>query len=227
MLEETDLGRVKVGMPCRISFDAYTNWVWSGTLSKIYPQGDDGSAAQNFGGGGNGASGTRFPIDIAINLSSAKQEEDRFGAGGAQALGAGWSGRGGGGGGRRRSPLGGRSGGNAGGASTAGSENAEEKPSQKEEPAPTPTLLPNLTASVELVLEDHPDVLVIPAQYVKYEEGQPYVEVVPSPEDQAKRERRDVELGFSDGLRYELKSGVEEGETVILERAIKEEPRRF
>ncbi len=224
MLEETDLGRVQVNMPCRISFDAYQNWVWTGTLNKIYPQGDDGSSG---GGGNNGSSGTRFPVDIAIDLQSGKIEMSRGDLGGSRMGGGGGGGRmrrPGGGGGRRGGGGGGR-----GGAPGAGGDGGKgEAPAGEEKPPAVPELLPNLTASVELVLQDHPDVLVLPAQYVKYdEEGKAYVEVLPKPDDQAVRERRDVELGFSDGLRYEIKSGVKEDETVILERPIKEEPRRF
>ncbi|MCC7477721.1 HlyD family secretion protein [bacterium] len=223
MLEETDLGRVTVGMPCRISFDAYQNWVWAGTLTKIYPQGDDGSGGQ---GNNSGSSGTRFPVDITIDLQSGKMEMSRgdFGSmrGGGGGGGSGRMRRPGGGG-RRGGGGGGRPGGGGGGQQAP----AGDEPGKEGKPA-TPELLPNLTASVELVLQDHPDVLVLPAQYVKYdEEGKAYVEVLPKPDDQTVKERRDVELGFSDGLRYEIKSGVKEDETVILERPIKEEPRRF
>jgi multidrug efflux pump subunit AcrA (membrane-fusion protein) len=75
------------------------------------------------------------------------------------------------------------------------------------------------------VLEDHPDVVIVPAQFVKFEEGKPFVEVAANAEDPKVREKREVELGFSDGLRYEVKSGVKEGETVVLEREIKEDQR--
>ena len=95
----------------------------------------------------------------------------------------------------------------------------------KEEKAPAiPKLLPQLTASLEIVLEDHPDVVIVPAQYVKFDAGKAFVEVAKNPEDTKVREKREVELGFSDGLRYEIKSGVAEGETVVLEREIKENP---
>jgi HlyD family secretion protein len=80
-----------------------------------------------------------------------------------------------------------------------------------------------MTANVEIVLEDHPNVLIIPAQYVQYEGGEPYVEVAPDPEDTTVRVKRTVKLGFSDGLRFEIAEGVEEGETIVLEREIEEE----
>jgi HlyD family secretion protein len=76
------------------------------------------------------------------------------------------------------------------------------------------------------VLDDHPDVLMIPAQYVKYEGDKTYCEVVLDPEKKEKRERREIVLGFSDGVRCEIKSGLKEGETVLLERPIKKETPR-
>ena len=77
-----------------------------------------------------------------------------------------------------------------------------------------------MTANVEIVLEDHPGVLILPAQYIQYEEGQPYVEIAPEAENTENREKVDIELGFFDGLRYEVTSGLEEGDTVVLERTI-------
>ena len=81
-----------------------------------------------------------------------------------------------------------------------------------------------MTANVEFVLEDHPDVLILEARYVQYDEQRnPYVEVLPDPENQDQRERRDLELGFTDGMRFEVLSGLSDGETVIVEREIPEE----
>ncbi len=204
-IEETDLGSIRVDGSCRITFDTYAGWVWDGRIKKIYPQGETG--------GGN--SGTRFPVDIEINLDSARQE----GGGGFGGGGGNWSGRGGGGGmGGGRRPGSGRPGGPGGPQGSPGGEKPDdEKPAA--EPV-KPRLFPNMTANVEIVLEDHPGVLILPAQYIQYDEGQPYVEVVADAEDTEARERRDIELGFFDGLRYEISSGVEEGETIVLERTI-------
>ena len=108
-----------------------------------------------------------------------------------------------------------------------------------------------MTASVEVVLEDHPGVVIVPAQYVKYgSDGKPYAEVVQKaawdkfqadqknapppkpatgpnakppahPEQKLPREHRELTLGFSDGLRQEVQSGLTEGDVVIIERPIK------
>ena len=205
-IEETDLGRVKVASLCRIAFDSYSGWVWSGTVEKIEPQGETAAQA-----GGQGSQGTRFPIDIRIDLESAREEAEMSmpGAGG-----------GGGNGMRRRPPRGGgRGGGRRGGDGDGPAPKGEFEAAEKQKPH----LFPNMTANVEIVLEDHPDVLILPAQFVQYEEGEPYVEVTENEEDTKVRERRPVKLGFSDGLRFEITEGLEEGEIVVLEREIEEE----
>lgn len=248
-IEETDLGRVHTALPCRISFDAYPGWVWRGELRKIYPQGDDGSG----GGGGGGSSGVRFPVDISIDLASAAQDGDPGGWRGGRADRGGGSfviSSGPGGMRARRLPE-------------------EKKPAPEAAPAEggggaaaqPPRLFPQMTASVEIVLEDHSGVLIVPSQYVKYgEDGQTYCEVLKRPEKgkgkgedhdgaapggkggggwggksgasakaekealrKLPRERRDVELGYSDGVRVEIRSGLEEGDEVYFERPIKKD----
>jgi multidrug efflux pump subunit AcrA (membrane-fusion protein) len=230
-IEEADLGRVKVGLPARITFDAYAGWLWSGKVKKIYPQGDNGSTAAG-GGGGGGGTGTRFPVDIAIDLASAHMDQEAGAGGGGPMIGraGGRSGRPpsmrGGGGGRRRGGGGARSGAAKPAVPATAAEAKPEEAPKEEKPAELPKLLPQLTASLEIVLEDHPHVVIIPAQYVKFDEGKAYVEVAKDPADEKakEREKREVVLGFSDGLRYEVKSGIKEGETVVLEREVKENP---
>ncbi|MCH7472717.1 HlyD family secretion protein [bacterium] len=208
-IDETDLGRVTIGMPCRVTFDSYTGWLWDGALAKIYPQGEASGGGNGFGGGGGG--GARFRTDIEIDLTSARKESgaDASGGGGwRQAMG-------------QRSGMSGSST-NPGGHSGRGgekdvTEGGEEDDAAKPEP---PRLYAQMSANVEAVIEDHPSVLILPAQYIKYEEGKPYCEVQTDPEDDSKRERRELELGFSDGLRHEVVSGLEEGDTVVLERPI-------
>lgn len=185
-IDETELGRVHLGMQCRVTFDAFTGQVWQGELKKVYPQGEGGEA------------GTRFPVDIELDLQ----------------------------------PVADTSGSRSGGRRNPGSshgEKAQDKaaspPREGESPEePAPELRPGMTASVELVMEDHPDVVILTAQFIQYdEERNPYCEVLPDPEDQDKRERRELELGFTDGMRFEIVGGVEEGETVIFERPVIED----
>ena len=45
-MDETDLGRVSVEMPCRVTFDAFSGHVWNGKVIKIYPQGSQERGAR-------------------------------------------------------------------------------------------------------------------------------------------------------------------------------------
>lgn len=246
-IEELNLGRVVLGTACRVSLDAYPGWVWRGSVRKIYPQGDDGSG-QNSGGdfGGGGGGSVRFPVDVSIDLGSGRMDGDEIPADEPGAAGK----------------------------------------------AERPKLFPKMSAGVEIVLEDHPKVVIVPSQFVKYDDaGKPYAEVIKDEGAEAKaggkegaagqtagepskagagpggsarngggggrpgglrggagggpgrrgpgggrlskeekaelrkkpREKRPLELGYSDGVRFEVVSGLNEGDTVILERPIKKE----
>jgi len=219
-IEETDLGNVKLEAPCRITFDAYVGWLWQGKVTKIYPQGEQQQ------------SGTQFQIDIEINQHNAQQEGGSWGGAGNGGNGGNGRGRRMMGGGAPRAARGVGGGGAAGSAAPAGEAGGgealaagEAKPAAQQ--PPVPVLYPKMTANVEIVLEDHPDVVILPAKFVQYDEdGQKYVEILPDPANQEHRERRDIETGFSDGLRFEVTSGLDGDETVVLERAIEEEPSR-
>lgn len=72
-----------------------------------------------------------------------------------------------------------------------------------------------MSADAELILEEHEDVLLIPEGAILYEDGSTFVNI----QDETDREgMRKVEInkGISDGLRTEVLSGLEEGQTVIL-----------
>lgn len=198
----------RVDMPCRVTFDAFTGNVWQGTITKIYPQ---GSQAQ-------GNSGTRFQVDIELDLEPTQEGGDGM-PGGLAAMQRPSGGGGGHGGGMR---MGG--GGRPGGAAAAQPADAADQEGEEAVKMSQPELRPNMTANVEFVLEDHPQVLILQARMVQYDDDRkPYVEVLPDPENQDDRERHDIELGFSDGMRYEVVSGLEDGVTVIVEREIVED----
>jgi HlyD family secretion protein len=237
-IEETDLGKVELGSSCRISFDAYPGWLWLGKITKLYPQGSEGQ------------SGTQFEIDIEIDQHHATREgggRGGFGGGDGEGGGGGmrrirmgslapqnWyasaalsdialmqgppPGSPPPGGGDARPPA---------GSPPGAKEGAKQGKGQGKDggsAAKPPALYPKMTANVEIVLEDHPGVMVLAAKFIQYgEDGKQFVEVLPDPEDQTKRERRDIETGFTDGMRFEITSGLEEGDTVILERPIEEE----
>jgi multidrug efflux pump subunit AcrA (membrane-fusion protein) len=202
-IEETDLGKVHLGIPCRITFDAYVGWLWNGTVTKIYPQGQQNQ------------SGTQFQIDIEIDQDQAERE------GGGRGIGRGGGRPGGGppGGGGQQADSG------EGESRATGGDGEGATPPP---PPAAPPLFPKMTANVEIVLQDHPDVVILPAKFVQYgEDGQKFVEILADPENPDERTRVDIETGFSDGMRFEVTSGLEGGETIVLEREIQEEARRF
>lgn len=223
-IDETDLGKVSVGAPCRVTFDAFQGWLWKGKVRKIYPQGEASSQT-----GGNNGGSSRFQIDVELDLDSAAADKESGGLGGGSANRAGNRRNGTGSGLRGGQPPGGGPPGGGGTAAGVKSMTPGQLPPGAAAPGKAvkpPELRPQLSASVDIVLEDHPDVLMIPAQYVQYEGGKPLCNVLPNPEDKKKRERREVTLGFTDGLRFEIKTGLSEGETVVLERPIKQEAGR-
>jgi HlyD family secretion protein len=71
---------------------------------------------------------------------------------------------------------------------------------------PGVVLRANYSANADIILERHEQVLAIDEGAVRFEQGQPYVEVELEPN---RFERRSVKLGLSDGLLVEVVSGVE------------------
>jgi HlyD family secretion protein len=61
------------------------------------------------------------------------------------------------------------------------------------------------SANADIVLEAHRGVMAIREALLQFDEGKPYVEVETSPKQ---FERRDIELGLSDGINVEVKSGL-------------------
>ncbi len=75
-------------------------------------------------------------------------------------------------------------------------------------------LKPDMTADVTIFTEEKEDVLMIPDEAVRREDGETFVRILADGEE----ERREVELGIlGEGRMREVVSGVEEGESVIIE----------
>ena len=70
-----------------------------------------------------------------------------------------------------------------------------------------------MTANVTFYGEAKEDILVIPTEYIKYDSGTPKVTV----KSDKKSEDREISIGISDGKRTEVKSGLTEAETIVLE----------
>lgn len=66
------------------------------------------------------------------------------------------------------------------------------------------------SANANIVIEERQGVLTLPESTVEFDDGKSYVYVLTSPEasDEQTFERREVELGLSDGLRVEIVSGI-------------------
>jgi RND family efflux transporter MFP subunit len=78
-------------------------------------------------------------------------------------------------------------------------------------PNPGGMLLPGLYAYATVIVEEHPDVLTIPASAVVKEKDLSYCVAVVD----GKAVRRPIKLGLSDGTRTEIVSGLEGTETVV------------
>jgi len=73
-------------------------------------------------------------------------------------------------------------------------------------------LRPDMTASVTLFLESRRDVLALPEQAVKRQQGRTVVYLSADPV-----EARPIKVGWKDGSWVEIISGIEEGQSVLLE----------
>jgi HlyD family secretion protein len=64
----------------------------------------------------------------------------------------------------------------------------------------------NYSANADIILEHHERVLAISESLLQFEKGKPYVEVEVAPQ---RFERKNLELGLSDGINVEIKSGID------------------
>ncbi len=80
---------------------------------------------------------------------------------------------------------------------------------------PDEELKDGMSATAEIIIEQHNDVLLIPNRAIQGSWENPFVEVVT--EEQI--EKRQISIGLSDGIYTEVLSGLEEGEEVILPQA--------
>lgn len=75
-----------------------------------------------------------------------------------------------------------------------------------------------MSASADIVSEEHTDVLIIPSRAIgKNDQGKVVVKI----KADDKIQEREIEVGLDDGLRAEVVSGLNEGETVVVEVKVK------
>lgn len=72
------------------------------------------------------------------------------------------------------------------------------------------------SANASIMVASHEGVLTVPERTVEFDNGQPYVYVCTNPTDSSEQifERRDIEIGLSDGLLTEVTSGLRAGESI-------------
>jgi HlyD family secretion protein len=84
---------------------------------------------------------------------------------------------------------------------------------------PGKELKPNMTANAEIVLEEHPNSLLVPESAVVYDgQKNAFVDIV-APEARNGRTRVKVTLGVGNGSKVQVLDGVKEGDRIILPQA--------
>ncbi|OGV88589.1 hypothetical protein A2Z41_01900 [Microgenomates group bacterium RBG_19FT_COMBO_39_10] len=84
-------------------------------------------------------------------------------------------------------------------------------------------ILPNMTATAEIITEIKENVLWVPSQAIKTQAGQAIVKVLVNGEEQ----EREVEVGLENSDQAEIISGLNEGETVITSETVTGEETSF
>jgi multidrug efflux pump subunit AcrA (membrane-fusion protein) len=77
---------------------------------------------------------------------------------------------------------------------------------------PDKLVIPDLSGSAEILLEQEDDALIVPASAVQTENGKSYVQV----KSGEGVEKREVILGASSGTQVSIREGLKEGEAVVI-----------
>ena len=76
----------------------------------------------------------------------------------------------------------------------------------------------NMTANAEIILDEHKNVLTVPEQAVVYDKNRNASVEVPDPKQKNGRRKVAIKAGISNGTKTELLSGLNSGDTVILQQ---------
>jgi HlyD family secretion protein len=76
----------------------------------------------------------------------------------------------------------------------------------------------NMTANAEIILDEHKNVLTVPEQAVIYDKDRNASVEVPEPKEKTGRRKLSVKAGISNGTRTEILTGLNAGDTVILQQ---------
>ena len=73
-----------------------------------------------------------------------------------------------------------------------------------------------MTANAEILIEEHKNVLSVPAQAVMYDDRKNASVFVPDPKQKDGERKVPVKAGISNGSKIEILDGLKEGDTVVL-----------
>ena len=195
-VDETDIGKIKVGQEADITVDAFAKRVFKGHVTKVA----SGSTIQQ----------GVITYDVTIALEGIRKQVatapgGRAASGAAGARGPRGAGRpaGGAGGGPALDPAAGR-GGAGGGAGAPGGN-------------PMKLLKPDMTASVTIQTGVRKDVLLVPSEAVKVgKTGTTVTLLQKGPDGKDAPVPTKVKTGGSDGTFTEIRDGVKDGDRVVL-----------
>jgi HlyD family secretion protein len=198
-VDETDIGKLRVGQEADITVDAFAKRVFKGHVTKVA----SGSTIQQ----------GVITYDVTIALDGVrKQDASTPGARGPRAAGSAGRGPRAGGPGR----------GGGGGPALDASSAADARPQGN----PMQMLKPDMTASVTIQTGVRKNVLLVPSEAVKVGKRGTTVTLLEKQDTKMVPVPTKVKTGGSDGTFTEIREGVKEGDTVVL-AGLEQGPRGF
>ncbi|MEO7993742.1 MAG: HlyD family efflux transporter periplasmic adaptor subunit [bacterium] len=249
-VDESDIGRVIPGLPCEVTTDAYPDLVFKGTVERIAPQAVEAQNVSTFkveikidtANPTAGEGGSRFQFKGTFEGAKGRGGRGGGNPGKRQARGIANSG----GGGRPSGKSNGSGAPSGSGGDTATGGPLGDLPEGKPKEEPVPVLRAGLSATAEILISSYDEAPVIPIRFLQYgDDGKPFVMVwpegVPAPEppdesDDKKKKAKPaetkegpqpiktfVEIGYTDGVSYAIKSGLKPGDIVVAEQEVEME----
>lgn len=206
-VDETDVGRLKIGMPAEISVNSYPGRKFIGKLVKIYPMAAATSGVTTFKvdveitGGGfvtrQNPDAKPLPKTDSKETDAAETEGEKpeNPGGGNENSGASANSPGGGG----RGPNGG---------------SGQSRGRNSETPSNEPVeIRVGMTADAQIIIRDVPEALIIPVTYVNFRAKPPEVNVKDG--SQTGYTAKPIKVGFTDGVNIVVEEGLSDGEIVV------------
>ncbi len=209
-VDETDVGRLKIGMPAEISVNSYPGRTFIGKLVKIYPMAAASSGV------------TTFKVDVEItgggfvtrqnpDAKPAPQAEQKE-TGAAESSSEKPENSGGGSLGAASNPGGGSSGGSGGRGPNGGSGLSRGRNAGATGSEPVEIRV-GMTADAQIIIRDVPEALIIPVTYVNFRAKPPEVNV--KDDSQTGYTAKPIKVGFTDGVNIVVEEGLSEGDIIV------------